>query len=77
MDLTRLMSVLNQGTKAEIQAIVDDLLPDWAPLPGQQTLAYDSEADELFYGGAAGGAKSDLLLGLGLPAHDKRFDLTG
>lgn len=36
----------------------------WAPLPGPQTLALESQADVLGYGGAAGGGKSDLLLGL-------------
>jgi len=34
-----------------------------------QWMAYLSPADELFYGGAAGGGKTDLLLGLALTAH--------
>jgi hypothetical protein len=38
----------------------------WAPLPGPQELALRSEADEVYYGGGAGGGKSDLLLGYGL-----------
>jgi hypothetical protein len=50
--------------KVQTQAI-------WAPLPGPQTLAYTSLADELFYGGAPGGGKSDLALGLALTAHTK------
>lgn len=41
----------------------------WAPLPGPQTLAYYSKADVLFYGGAAGGGKTDLLLGVALNHH--------
>lgn len=41
----------------------------WKPFPGPQTLAFHSEADELFYGGAAGGGKTDLLLGLAFTAH--------
>jgi hypothetical protein len=45
--------------------------PLWTPLPGPQSLAYDSRADELFYGGAAGGGKSDLLLGLAITQHRK------
>ena len=38
----------------------------WTPLPGPQTAALESAADELYYGGGAGGGKSDLLLGYGL-----------
>ena len=33
--------------------------------------AYTSQADELFYGGAAGGGKTDLLLGLAATAHNR------
>jgi hypothetical protein len=36
----------------------------WVPQEGPQQMAYDSPADILFYGGAAGGGKTDLLLGL-------------
>lgn len=45
----------------------------WAPRaenkPQQQ--AYICKADRLFYGGAAGGGKSSLLLGLAFTAHDR------
>lgn len=41
----------------------------WTPNPGPQTWAYESQADELFYGGAAGGGKTDLLLGLAGTQH--------
>lgn len=41
----------------------------WRPLPGPQTLAYRSDADELFFGGAGGGGKTWLALGLAATAH--------
>lgn len=41
----------------------------WLPNPGPQTAACFSEADEVFYGGQAGGGKSDLEIGLALTAH--------
>lgn len=40
--------------------------PIWLPNTGPQTEAWLTEADELYYGGQAGGGKSDLLLGLSL-----------
>lgn len=43
----------------------------WEPVVGPQMLAYHSPADELFYGGQAGGGKSDLLLGLAITAHKR------
>jgi hypothetical protein len=43
--------------------------PDGRPNP--QRLAYESEADVLGYGGAAGGGKSALLLGLAATAHKR------
>lgn len=45
--------------------------PLWTPQPGPQTLALESDADELLYGGAAGAGKSDLLLGMALTQHSR------
>jgi hypothetical protein len=41
----------------------------WRPQQGPQAQAYLSLADELYYGGAAGGGKTQLLIGLALTAH--------
>jgi len=43
----------------------------FVPNPGPQTEAYLSKADILLYGGAAGGGKSGLLLGLALCEHKR------
>jgi len=43
----------------------------WKPQSKPQWQAFLSRADELFYGGAGGGGKSDLLLGLAGEAHQK------
>jgi hypothetical protein len=45
--------------------------PIWMPLPGPQTMAYQSQADIIGYGGAAGGGKTDLAVGKSLTRHKK------
>jgi hypothetical protein len=47
----------------------------WSPNPGPQAQAFACEADELFYGGQAGGGKTDLGLGLALTAHKRSLIL--
>lgn len=45
---------------------------DWEPIPNSpQELALHNKADELFFGGGAGGGKSQLLLGLAFTQHDR------
>lgn len=41
----------------------------WVPNEGPQSRAYLSLADELYYGGAAGGGKTQLAIGLALTSH--------
>lgn len=43
--------------------------PVWVPQDGQQALAYACVADQIGYGGAAGGGKSDLQLGFAGTKH--------
>ena len=43
----------------------------WVPQNGPQLEAYNSKADELYYGGAAGGGKTDLVLGLAATKHQR------
>lgn len=47
----------------------------WVPNPGPQTEAFFSPADEIFYGGQAGGGKTDLLCGLALTEHERSLIL--
>lgn len=47
----------------------------WVPNPGPQTEAYFCEADELLFGGEAGGGKSDLIIGLALTEHQRSLVL--
>ncbi len=69
--------VMPESRKAEVLRDVDRLVGGlmWYPNEGPQTTAYFSEADELFYGGQAGGGKSDLEIGLALTAHHRSLIL--
>ena len=52
------------------------LIPDkWIPNKGPQTDAYFCEADELFYGGSAGGGKSSLGNALAYNCHERSLIL--
>ncbi len=51
-------------------ALADGGVVDWKPIPDSpQELAYHSQADVLGYGGAAGGGKSSLQMGLAMTQH--------
>lgn len=80
MDLNELLSVLTEAppqARDEIISLAVGELEErvWVPNPGPQTEAFFSEADELFYGGQAGGGKTDLLLGLALTEHKRSLVL--
>ncbi len=64
-----------KGMDPEMRAAVDSflMLADpaiWVPQAGPQSAAYHSKADIIFYGGSAGGGKTELLLGLSLTEHE-------
>lgn len=60
------MPYLTPQEREEIDQILIEATPLWIPIPGPQLEAYESKADVLFYGGAAGGGKTDLAIGLAL-----------
>lgn len=66
-----LLRWLEPAERAELERILDLKRQLWTPLPGPQTQAYHSEADIVGFGGAAGGGKSDLAIGLALTQHQR------
>ncbi|TJZ66815.1 terminase [Chitiniphilus eburneus] len=69
-ELVELMQRLTLEEQAELDHLLTAGLPRWLPQVGPQTDALESEADIVFYGGQAGGGKSDLLLGAALTRHE-------
>jgi hypothetical protein len=61
---------LTPEERRELHALITQDLQQalWRPLPGPQTMAFNSRADVIGFGGAAGGGKSDLAIGKALMA---------
>lgn len=78
--LDEIIEKLNLLPQKEREALTRQALQQtqglkWVPNPGPQTEAYYTDADELFYGGQAGGGKSALSCGLAVTAHERSLIL--
>jgi hypothetical protein len=73
----RLIRALSPEAKEQLKSspAIVTRLGKWQPNPGPQTEAMESIADELFYGGQAGGGKTDLIVGLSITRHTKSLVL--
>lgn len=71
-EVIELLPYLTEAERAELDSLLTRReAPIWEPVPGPQTEGLKSQADILFYGGAAGSMKTDLLLGAALTAHSR------
>jgi hypothetical protein len=80
MQLTEILSLVQGLPPDQREALVREAQAGtqalvWVPNPGPQLNAYECEADELFYGGSAGGGKTDLIVGLALTRHKRSLIL--
>ncbi|WP_151748957.1 terminase [Acinetobacter oleivorans] len=69
-EIEQYLLTLDEDEQAEIAKLLADA-PIWFPLEGPQMAAYLSQADVIGYGGAAGGGKTDLIVGSSLNIHKR------
>jgi len=69
--IAELLPYLTPEEQAELDKLLSAPEALWEPLPGPQTAAFNSLADIVGYGGAAGGGKTDLAVGLATTQHDR------
>lgn len=76
-EVTELFEFLSDDERKELLTIIEEDRANcmWRPLPGPQSLAYHSDANVLGYGGAAGGGKTDLMLGKAVNKHSVSYIL--
>jgi hypothetical protein len=72
-DVLSLLQALPDDQRNEVHEIARQHTAHmrWIPNTGPQALAYDCLADQLLYGGEAGGGKTDLILGLASQEHQR------
>lgn len=68
-DLEALIPYMTPEELTVLDALLAEGTPLWQPLDGPQRMAFDSEADIIGYGGAAGGGKTDLIVGKMISRH--------
>lgn len=76
-DIKKLMPYLSAAELAELDELIasDIAQKPFSPLPGPQLMAYESLADVVGFGGAAGGGKSFLAAGKAVTQFDKSMIL--
>jgi hypothetical protein len=71
-EIRELLPYLTGAERNELNALLAQIeVPVWQALEGPQRMAFDSEADIVGYGGAAGGGKTDLAAGLAMTKHKR------
>lgn len=70
-EIKRLLPYLTPAERQEVESILSQDPALWRPLPGPQSMAYHSKARIIGFGGAAGGGKTDLAVGLALTRHTR------
>lgn len=72
-EIKALWAYMTEAERVEFETLMEQDAREtlWVPLPGPQTMALESEADIVGYGGSAGGGKTDLIVGLVTTEHQR------
>lgn len=70
-EISELLPFMTAEERAELNRLLATDKALWRPLPGPQSDAYNSDADIIGYGGAAGGGKTDLACGKAITQHKR------
>lgn len=69
-EIMKMLPTLTPEQRKEVDKLVRSTGRLWVAQEGPQTTALQSKADIIFYGGSAGGGKTDLLLGVALTEQE-------
>lgn len=69
-ELKSIMAKLSPDEQKELDTLLTQGMPAWLPQVGPQLEALESPADIIFYGGQAGGGKTDLLIGIAVTQQE-------
>lgn len=70
-EIDLLWPYLTDAERKELMQLASVLNRPWYPLPGPQTMAYETRASVVGFGGAAGGGKTDLACGKAITRHQR------
>lgn len=70
-DYSLVVPKLGLAEKQRLSQLLGAAQELWIPQEGPQTQALESMADVMFYGGSAGGGKTDLVLGAAVTRHQR------
>lgn len=68
--IAAMLPYLTPAERRELDLLLTKDMPIWMPQVGPQMEALNSKADIIFFGGSAGGGKSELLLGASLTTQE-------
>jgi hypothetical protein len=79
-NLKEMLTLLGAMPKEQLEGLAKETYEAtahmrWVPNPGPQSMAFNCTADQVLYGGQAGGGKTDILIGKATQKHQRSLIL--